>query len=103
MDRQGEPGRGYEAAAINLGMARAHTAARSIGLARGALQDSLVYAKERVQFVQPILAFQALRFKIATMATVLAAARHPLYHFCSELPSGRPARAQISLVHSFAS
>src|SRR3546814_1095468 len=103
MDRQGEPGRGYEAAAINLGMARAHTAARSIGLARGALEDAMVYAKERVQFGQPISDFQAIRFKIATMATEIEAARQPMYHVCSELDSGRSARAEIARVKYFAS
>jgi alkylation response protein AidB-like acyl-CoA dehydrogenase len=103
MDRQGEPGRGYEAAAINLGMARAHTAARSIGLARGALEDAMVYAKERVQFGQPISDFQAIRFKIATMATEIEAARQLMYHVCSELDSGRSARAEISMVKYFAS
>lgn len=102
-DGQGEPGRGYQAAAINLGMARAHTAARSIGLARGALEDAMAYAKDRVQFGQPISDFQAIRFKIATMATEIEAARQLMYHVCSELDSGRPARAEISMVKYFAS
>lgn len=99
---QGEQGRGFEAAAISLGMARAHTAARSIGLARGALEDAMVYAKQRVQFGQPISDFQAIRFKIASMATEIEAARQLMYHVCTELDSGSPARAEISMVKYFA-
>ena len=48
---------------------RIHTAARSIGLARGALEDSINYVQEREQFGHPIGDFQATRFKIATMAS----------------------------------
>lgn len=58
-----------------LTLARVHTAARSIGLARGALEDSLDYAQQREQFGQPIGEFQAIRFKLATMATKIEAAR----------------------------
>src|SRR5579862_6584056 len=50
-DSHGEAGgRAHQAVAFGLGLARAHTAARSIGLARGALEDAIAYAKERVQF-----------------------------------------------------
>src|SRR5580704_15057062 len=52
-------GSAHRAVAFGLGLARAHTAARSIGLARGALEDAIAYAKERVQFGQPISDFQA--------------------------------------------
>lgn len=96
-------GRGYQVAAAGLGIARAHTAARAIGLARGALEDAMVYAKERVQFGQPISDFQAIRFKIATMATEIEAARQLMYHVCTELDEGRPARVEISMVKLFAS
>ncbi|HZZ89040.1 MAG TPA: acyl-CoA dehydrogenase family protein, partial [Caulobacteraceae bacterium] len=68
-------GSAHRAVAFGLGLARAHTAARSIGLAQGALEDAIAYAKQRVQFGQPISDFQAIRFKIATMATEVEAAR----------------------------
>jgi alkylation response protein AidB-like acyl-CoA dehydrogenase len=100
---QAGEGRAFEAAAAGLGIARAHTAARSIGLARGALEDAIAYAKERVQFGQPISDFQAIRFKIATMASEIEAARQLMYHVCTELDAGRPARAEISMVKYFAS
>jgi alkylation response protein AidB-like acyl-CoA dehydrogenase len=94
---------GYTQAAVGLDVARAHTAARSIGLARGALEDAMVYAKERVQFGQPISDFQAIRFKIATMATEIEAARQLMYYVCTELDAGRRGRAEISMVKYFAS
>jgi alkylation response protein AidB-like acyl-CoA dehydrogenase len=92
----------FRAAAAGLGVARAHTAARSIGLARGALEDAIAYAKERVQFDQPLTDFQAIRFKIATMATEIEAARSLMYHVCAGLDTGQPMRAEISMVKLFA-
>lgn len=98
-----EPGEGgFQIAAKGLGVARVHTAARSIGLARGALEDAITYARQRVQFDQPISDFQAIRFKIATMATEIEAARQLMYHVCTELDAGRAARAEISMVKLFA-
>ena len=96
-------GRAAQATAIGLGLARAHTAARSIGLARGALEDAMAYAKERVQFGQPISDFQAIRFKIATMATEIEAARQLMYHVCNEIDHGRAGRTHTSMVKLFAS
>ena len=100
---EGTSGRAFQAAAAFLGVARAHTAARSIGLAQAALDHAVGYAKERVQFGRPISDFQAIRFKIATMATEIQAARQLLYHTCSELDSGRPATMETSMVKYFAS
>lgn len=93
---------GFEAVAHGLGIARAHTAARSIGLARGALEDAIVYAKQRVQFGQPISDFQAIRFKLSTMATEIEAARQLLHHVCSQIDRGQPVRSEISMVKYFA-
>ncbi|MGE0830204.1 MAG: acyl-CoA dehydrogenase family protein [Hyphomonadaceae bacterium] len=95
-------GRGFEETAHGLGVARAHTAARSIGLAQGALEDAMAYAKERVQFGQPISDFQAIRFKIAQMATKIEAARQLMHHVCVEVDAGRTSRAKISMVKLFA-
>jgi alkylation response protein AidB-like acyl-CoA dehydrogenase len=92
----------FRAAAAGLGVARAHTAARSIGLARGALEDAIAYAKDRVQFDQPLTDFQAIRFKIATMATEIEAARSLMYHVCAGLDDGQQMRAEISMVKLFA-
>ena len=96
-------GRAFQATAAMLGLARAHTAARSVGLAQAALNHAMGYAKERVQFRRPISDFQAIRFKIATMATEIAAARQLLYHACAELDAGRPATVETSMAKYFAS
>jgi alkylation response protein AidB-like acyl-CoA dehydrogenase len=100
---EGPVGRGFQDAAAFLGVARAHTAARSIGLAQAALDHAVGYAKERVQFGRPISDFQAIRFKIATMATEIQAARQLMYHTCAELDAGRAATMETSMVKYFAS
>jgi len=99
----GEEGKGFYLATHGLEKARAHTAARSIGLARGALEDSIEYAHSRVQFNQPIGQFQAIRFKIAQMATEIEAARQLMYHVCNEVDSGRRCDLEASMVKLFAS
>jgi len=98
-----EDGRAFQATAAWLGVARAHTAARSIGLAQAALDHASDYAKERVQFGRPISDFQAIRFKIATMATEIEAARQLMYHTCALLDGGHRATKETSMVKYFAS
>ena len=85
-----------------LEVARAHTAARSIGLAEGALQVAIEYSQERVQFGRPIGKFQAIRFKIATMATEIEAARQLMYFVCNEIDSGRRCDKEAAMVKYYA-
>ena len=99
----GEEGKAFYTITHGLEKARAHTAARAIGLARGGLEDALAYAKERVQFGQPIGEFQAIRFKLAQMATEIEAARQLLYFVCTEIDSGRRCDKEASMVKLFAS
>lgn len=101
--REEAVGRAFQATAAALGVARAHTAARSIGLAQAALDHAVDYARERVQFGRPISDFQAIRFKIATMATEIEAARQLMYHTCALLDSGQAATKETSMVKYFAS
>ena len=96
-------GRGFQSTAAMLEIARAHTAARSIGLAQAALDHAIGYAKERIQFKRPISDFQAIRFKIATMATKIEAARQLMYHTCAEIDAGRPATRLTSMAKYYAS
>jgi alkylation response protein AidB-like acyl-CoA dehydrogenase len=96
-------GSAHRSVAFGLGLARAHTAARSIGLAQGALEDAIAYAKQRIQFGQPISDFQAIRFKLASMATEVEAARQLMYFVCSEIDAGRAGRVETSMVKLFAS
>ena len=99
----GEEGRGFLLMAKGLETARAHTAARSIGLAQGALEDAISYAQEREQFGMPIAEFQAIRFKIATMATEVEAARQLLYSVCNSIDTGARCDMEASMVKYFAS
>lgn len=99
----GDEGKAFLLMTQGLQGARAHTAARSIGLAQGALEDATAYCLQRKQFGMPIAEYQAIRFKIATMATEIQAARHLLYFVCGELDSGRRCDTEASMVKLFAS
>lgn len=99
----GEEGRGFYAAMHKLETARAHTAARSIGLARGALEDATAYALNRRQFGRPISDLQAIRFKIAEMATQIETNRQMMYHVCTRIDSGGRCDLEASMVKYSAS
>ncbi|MCP5198802.1 MAG: acyl-CoA dehydrogenase family protein [Gammaproteobacteria bacterium] len=99
----GEPGTAFYALAKGLDEARAHTAARSIGLAQGALEDAMAYAQQRMQFSRPIAEFQDLRFKLARMATDIEAARQLLYYVCDRIDGGQRCDKEASMVKYFAS
>jgi alkylation response protein AidB-like acyl-CoA dehydrogenase len=99
----GEEGRAFYMIAHGLERARAHTAARSIGLARGALEDALAYARERQQFGRPIAEFQDIRFKLARMATEIEACRQLMYHVCDQIDTGRRCDTEASMVKYLAS
>jgi alkylation response protein AidB-like acyl-CoA dehydrogenase len=94
---------GFKGAMGFLETARAHTAARAIGLARGGLEDATAYAKQRVQFGQPIAKFQAIRFKLAQMAAEIEAARQLMYFVCDSIDSGRRCDKEAAMVKWFAS
>ncbi len=71
----GREGDGFIQAMEILDGGRISIAALSVGIARGALDAAVAYAKERRQFGKPIAAFQGIRFKLADMATEVNAAR----------------------------
>lgn len=71
----GREGDGFIQAMEILDGGRISIAALAVGIARGALDAAVAYAKERRQFGKPIAAFQAIRFKLADMATQVHAAR----------------------------
>ncbi len=98
----GEQDKAFLLMAKGLEGARAHTAARAIGLAQGALEDAIAYAQDRQQFGLPIAEYQAIRFKIATMATEVEAARQLLYFVCNEIDQGRRCDKEASMVKLFA-
>ena len=71
----GGEGEGFRQALTVLDGGRVGIAALSVGIARGALEASVAYAKQRKQFGSPLAEFQAIQWKLADMATGIAAAR----------------------------
>jgi len=98
----GGGGEGFKNTVNMLNVARAHTASRSIGLARGALEDASAYAHERVQFGVPIADFQETRFKLARMASEIEAARALMYDVCTKMDLGQTCDKEASMVKWFA-
>ncbi|UHQ95096.1 acyl-CoA dehydrogenase family protein [Haloterrigena alkaliphila] len=81
---------------------RVHTAARAVGLSRAALEDSLEYVRDREQFDQPLAEFQAIRFKLADMATKIEAARALTLLVAEAVDEGDRADAQAAMAKLFA-
>jgi alkylation response protein AidB-like acyl-CoA dehydrogenase len=77
--RMGEVGDGFKQAMKVLDGGRISIAALSLGIAKGAYEASLKYAKERNQFDQPIVNFQAIAFKLADMAVKIEASEMLIY------------------------
>jgi len=75
----GEPGMGFVGAMNILDRGRTAIGAMSVGIARGAFEDALEYAKERQQFGKPIGKNQAIQWMLADMATEIDAARLLVY------------------------
>jgi alkylation response protein AidB-like acyl-CoA dehydrogenase len=98
----GTEGQGLRIALATLEHSRLGIAAQALGIHQRALELAVAYAKERVQFGVPIAQHQAIQFKIATMATELAAARALTYAAASVDHSPRAGRfaAQAKLYAS---
>jgi len=99
----GEEGRAFYSAMFSLDVGRLHTAARAIGVARGALEDSLAYARQRTQFGKPISEFQAIRFKLAEMAADIEAARHLMLYAADRLDQGHRCDTEAAMAKLVAS
>jgi short/branched chain acyl-CoA dehydrogenase len=84
----GEAGKGYKIAIETLNEGRIGIGAQMIGIARGALEYAIAYARERKQFGKPISEFQGIQFQIAQAATELEAARLMVYN-AARLKDGR--------------
>lgn len=75
----GKEGEGFKIAMQTLDYGRIGIASQALGIAQGAYEAALKYAKERVQFGQPIANFQEIQFRLADMATQIEAARLLVY------------------------
>jgi alkylation response protein AidB-like acyl-CoA dehydrogenase len=81
-NRLGEVGDGFKQSLKVLDGGRISIAALALGIAKGAYEASIKYSKERYQFDQPISNFQAISFKLADMATEIAAAELLILQAC---------------------
>jgi short-chain 2-methylacyl-CoA dehydrogenase len=86
----GPPGQGFKQFLQTLDGGRIGVSAMGVGLAQGALDEALAYAKERMAFGQPISKYQAIQAKLADMATEIEAARLLTYKAAREKDAGRP-------------
>ncbi len=92
----GEAGRGLSVALGTLQQTRLGAAAQAVGIAQGATDYAVAYARERVQFGAPIIELQAIQFKLADMEIRTAAARELLYKACAMADQGHPERGKYS-------
>jgi alkylation response protein AidB-like acyl-CoA dehydrogenase len=79
----GPEGRGFNLAMETLNGGRIGIASQALGIAQGAFEAAVAYSKERKAFGKPIAELQAIQFKIADMATKIAAARALVYQAAS--------------------
>jgi alkylation response protein AidB-like acyl-CoA dehydrogenase len=99
----GAEGDGYVYALEALDAGRLGVAAQAVGIARAALEHAVRYAAERRQFEQPIKAFQGVQFKLADMATRVAAARELTLQVARERERGGRVTQRASMAKLFAS
>ena len=89
---------GFASVQRGLNIARVHTAARAVGVARAAVEDCTLYLQEREQFGRPIGDFQALRFALADMAAEVAQGRAFWQQVAHLLDEGEPAEQESAAV-----
>ena len=92
----GEVGKGLSVALATLEKTRLGAAAQAVGIAQGATDYAVAYARERRQFGKAINEFQGIQFKLADMETRTAAARELLYKACAMADQRHPQRAKYS-------
>jgi alkylation response protein AidB-like acyl-CoA dehydrogenase len=104
-NRVGEEGKGFKSSMRALDLNRPTIAAQCVGLAQGAMDASIAYARERKQFNRSIAEFQGIQFMLADMAMQIEAARALVYECAKAGDSGDFARlsALASMAKCFAS
>lgn len=99
----GQEGQGFKIAMHSLDVGRAGVGAQALGIAQACLDESVKYAKERVQFDKPIGSFQAIQWMLADMATKIQCARHLVYHAAWLKENNLPFSAEAAMAKSYAS
>ncbi|WP_394218120.1 acyl-CoA dehydrogenase [Halobacillus trueperi] len=98
----GEEGKGFKVAMMTLDGGRNGIAAQAVGIAQGALDESVNYAKEREQFGKPIAQLQGISFKLADMATEIEASRLLTYQAAYLESEGLPYSKASAMAKLFA-
>jgi len=101
-NRLGNEGEGFKIAITAIDASRVAVAAQALGIAQGAFDKALPYAKERQQFGQPIANFQAIQWMLADMATQIDAARLLTYRAAYLQDKGQPFIKEASMAKVFA-
>jgi hypothetical protein len=99
----GAEGEGYKIALANLEGGRIGVAAQSVGMARSAYEAALAYAREREAFGRKIVEHQAVAFRLADMATQIAAARGLALDAAARRDAGEPCLKEAAMAKLFAS
>jgi alkylation response protein AidB-like acyl-CoA dehydrogenase len=99
----GKLGEGLKIALASLDGGRIGIASQAVGIAQGALDESISYSKERFQFGKPISSFQGIQFKLADMATRIDAARQLVHHAASLRDQKKPFSREAAQAKLFAS
>jgi butyryl-CoA dehydrogenase/short/branched chain acyl-CoA dehydrogenase len=99
----GEPGKGYKIAIETLNEGRIAIGGQMLGLARGAFEHAVGYARQRKQFGKTIGEFQGVQFQIADMAVQIEATRLLVYNAARLRDAGRPFLTEAAMAKYFAS
>lgn len=99
----GKEGEGFKIAMSTLDGGRIGIAAQALGIAQGAYENALEYAKERVQFGKPIAHNQAISFKLADMATKLRASRFLVYSAAELKENNEPYNMEAAMAKQYVS
>ncbi len=99
----GEEGQGFKIAMETLEGGRIGIASQALGIAQGAYEKALQYAKERVQFGKPICRQQTVAFKLADMATKIRAARFLVYSAAEQKEHHEPYGMESAMAKQYAS
>ena len=99
----GEEGKGFKVAMKTLDGGRIGVAAQALGIAQGALDAAIDYARERIQFDTPISNFQGVQFQLADMATQVEAARLLVYQAADRASRGLSYGKESAMAKLFAS
>lgn len=84
----GKDGAGFLVAMKTLDSSRTGVGSQGVGVAQGAYEEAVKYAKKRVQFGHPVISFQAIQHMLADMATSIEAARSLVYSVARFIDSG---------------